>query len=423
VAVVVLLGFSAFFSGSETALFSIHKVRLRGMKEEPGISGRLVARMMDHPARLLTTILVGNMIVNTLTSVLLGTRIENLFQGYFGLSAGSAYLMAVGVCTGILVLFGEITPKVFAVRTSEMFARFTVLPLIGVEVLLRPLQALLLRLTGFLFRITRFHEIQVAPFITDEEFKSVLSEGEAHGVIEEEERQMIQGILEFTDARVREILVPRPDVVAVPEDATVAEALSVFREHEFSRMPVYSEDLDDITGILVAKDLLPSFAQGELSRPVKTLVRPPYFVPETMTVQQFVKDAQRHRTHLAAVVDEYGGTAGIVTLQDAIEEVVGDILDEDEQEAPAYELLSPGEYRLKGSLTLDKLSELVGVSIEDEEHTTVAGFLMYQTHKIPEVGDQLQYSGLLFTVEACDGKRASAVRIRVLPKEEEGSAP
>ena len=225
---------------------------------------------------------------------------------------------------------------------------------------------------------------------------------------------MIQGILEFSDAVLREILVPRPDVAALPEDATVREALALHREREFSRMPVFADNLDHVTGLLVAKDLLPSFAKGELSRRIDTLSRPVHFVPETMTVQQFVKDAQRHRAHLAVVVDEYGGTAGIVTLEDAIEQVVGEIMDEDEQEVLQYEKIAPDTYRVEGGLSLDELSEEIGIVLEDEEHETVAGFLMKQTDKVPEPGDEFSHDGLRFTVEACDGKRVSSVRIQIV---------
>ncbi|MCP4640844.1 MAG: HlyC/CorC family transporter [bacterium] len=419
-AVAVLVAFSAFFSGSETAFFSIHRIRLRAMREEKGLTARLVTSMMDRPGKLLTTILLGNMIVNVLIGVLLGTRTEDLLETQFGLPVPLAYLLAVAVCTSVLVLFGEIGPKVFAVHTGERFARLASIPLLAVDKALAPVRDSLIMFTNGLFRVTRFHELRAAPFITDAELKSALSDGEAHGVIEEDERQMIQGILEFSDAFVREILVPRPDVIALPEDATVSEALDLLRDREFSRMPIFKDDLDHVTGLLVVKDLLPGFATGELSKPVRELARPVHFVPETMTVQQFVSDAQRHRAHLAVAVDEYGGTAGIVTLEDAIEQVVGDIMDGDEQEEPGYEKLDDNLYLVEGGLSLDELNELIGASLEDEEHETVAGLLMNLTDKVPEPGDEILHDGIQFTVEACDGKRVSSLRIRILRRNSSG---
>ena len=421
IVVVILLACSAFFSSCETAFLSIHKPRLRSLREEDTLTARWVVQFLDNPGRLLTTILVGNMIVNTIIGVVLGTRVKDLFEYGLGMPAPAAYATAIVVCTSLLLFFGEITPKVFAVRAQEAYARIAVVPLLAADRILAPIRDGLLRLTEFLFQVTHFHELHAAPFITDEELKSVLADEQTKGVIEEDGRQMIRRILEFRDASLREILVPRPDVVALPEEATVAEAHARFREHEYSRMPVYREDLDHIAGILSSKDLIPSLSKGLLDHPVRTLVRPPHFVPETMSVQGFIKDVQRHRSHLAIVVDEYGGTEGIVTLHDAIEEVVGDIKDEDDVEHRPYEQIAERVYRVDGSMLLEELSDLIQAPIEDEEHNTVAGFLMAQTEKVPSVGDQIRYLNVLFTVEEVDGKRASIVRIEV-PQERTGDA-
>jgi CBS domain containing-hemolysin-like protein len=270
--------------------------------------------------------------------------------------------------------------------------------------------------TNAIFRVTHFHDLTAAPFITDEEFKSALSEGEAESVLEQDEREMIRGILEFRDVLLREIRVPRPDVVCLPADATVREALMTFREKEYSRMPVYEESLDKVLGVLVAKDLIPCIGRDEPDRPVRELVRPPHFVPKTMTVQQYVDDARRHRSHMAIVVDEYGGTEGIVTLEDAMEEVVGDIMDEDEQEEPLIQQSGEGLYRVDGRLPLDELSDMIGARFEDLSHDTVAGFIMEHLDKVPDPGDTIEAFGARFTVEACEGKRVTKVRLEELAK-------
>lgn len=414
--ILALILLSGFFSASEVAFFSIQRLRLRGLRESGGFTGRLVAEMMDHPGRLLTTILVGNMIVNTLIAVLLPFRMQRFLESVPWFPSYMSYPFTIALCTALLVFFGEVAPKVFAVRVSEVFARAVAVPMRTVDFILAPVRWAVLGFTDFLFRVTRFNDIKAAPFITDEEFKSVLSVGEVHGVIEEEGRQMIQGILEFRDAQLREILVPRPDVVALSEEATVGEALELFREREFSRMPVYRGDLDHVTGVLFAKDLLPSVVKERLDSPIRDLARPARFVPETMTIHGFVKDAQRMRRHLAIVVDEYGGTEGIVTLEDAIEEVVGDISDEEEEAKPLVERLESGRFRVDGGLPLDELSDLLGIDIEDEKHETVAGFFMERTNKIPATGDTVEHRGAIFTVEEVDGKRASRVSIEVLDK-------
>jgi len=416
-----LLILSAFFSACETAFLSIQRPRLRSMREEGEITARLVAEMLDNPGRLLTTILVGNMIVNTLIGVILGTRVKDLFEYGLNASAWVSYPAAVGLTTAVLLFFGEITPKIFAVRTQEAYARVAVVPLKLADWILSPIRDGLLAVTDFLFRVTRFHELHAAPFITDDELKSALSEDQTKGVIEEDERLMIRRILDVHDVQLREILVPRPDIVALPEEATVREAHALFHEHEYSRVPVYKEDLDNITGILFAKDLLASLPEGLLDQPVKALARPPHFVPEIMTVRAFIKDVQRLRSHLAIVVDEYGGTEGIVTLHDAIELVVGVIRDEGEEESPPYEQIAEGVYRVEGSFTLSELSDLLHVPIEDEEHNTVAGFLMHHMEKLPAAGDRITHLGATFTVERVERKHASVVRVEI-PREPPGES-
>lgn len=422
-----LLGLSGFFSSSEIAFFNLTRWKLRSMEEEGTLTGSWVANLMTHPGKFLSTVLVGNTIVNVLIGILLGTRVESAFDellravapGPGDAHSATAYFIAVTVTTTLLVFFGEILPKVFAVRISHAYVRVAAAPMLVAERVLDPIAKLVLWITNKIFVITRFHEITAAPFITDDEFKSVLSQGEAHGVIDEDERQMIQGILEFRDVILREILVPRPDVVALPETATVADALELLRKEEYSRVPIYRDDLDHITGVLFMKDLLPSVAKGDLQRSVQTLARPPYFVPEIMSVKRFVEDIQRQRVHLAVVVDEYGGTAGIVTLHDAIEEVVGDILDPSDEEEVTFERLNETEYRFDGSVSIDEFTELTGIVLEDEEHETVGGFLMDLSEKVLEPGDVIPHTGAVFTVETMDGKRVQTVRVHIEPQTQE----
>jgi CBS domain containing-hemolysin-like protein len=239
---------------------------------------------------------------------------------------------------------------------------------------------------------------------------------------------MIQGILDVHDVQLREILIPRPDVVGLDENATVRDAHDLFREHEYSRVPVYAGDLDHIAGVLFSKDLLACISKGQLDNPIKNLARPPHFVPEVMTVKAFIKDVQRLRSHLAVVVDEFGGTEGIVTLHDAIERVVGDIQDEGDDETPEYEQIGECVYRVDGGFSLEDLSDLVRIPIEDEEHNTVTGFLMHNMEKIPAVGDRITHLGVTFTVEKVEKMRVSKVRVEIgrendaeHPKDAEGS--
>lgn len=411
--VIVCLFLSAFFSGSETAFFSLQRLRLRALAEDGTANGTRIAGMLEHPGRLLSTILVGNTIINVLIGLFLGARVETVLFAIAGLSEPAAIAAAVVITTLVLVFFGEVLPKVIAVRFNERFARITVLPLMAADRVLTIPRDSCLWFTDLLFKITRFHELRAAPFITDEEFRSVLAEGEARNVIERDDLDMIHGILESNDALLKEILVPRPSVTALPDSATVADAIECLRDTEFSRVPIYEENLDKVTGILVAKDMLSSIRSGKLDRLVKTLARPAHFVPQVMTVQQFVRDAQRNRAHLAIVVDEYGGTAGIVTLEDAIEEVVGEILDEGEHIDEHYKELGDGEFMVLGTMPLDELSELIEVDMQDDAHETLGGFIMDQGERIAEVGDTITHEGVEFEVVEVDGKRVESVRVRV----------
>ena len=416
----VLAGLSAFFSASEVAYFSLHKVKLRAMGESPAVLARLAARNMDQPGALLATLLMGNTVVNVLLGTVLGEPMAEMFERSFLMPVARSYILSVVVTTAALLLFCEVVPKVMVMRHNVLFAQAAAVPVFLVDHLMRPLRALIMAFVAILFRVTRFSELPPAPFMTDDEFRAVLEDSEASGVIEEEERQMIQGIIEFSDTTVREILVPRPDMIVLRATATAAEALEVVREHEYSRMPVYRDDLDDIVGVLHAKDLLPLVESGKLDTLIQEVARPAHFVPETMSLADFLKTAQRLHSHLALVVDEYGGTRGMVTLQDALREVVGDIGEEDDGLELLCESLGTGRYRVDGALPLEDLEELIGIVVDDEEHTTVAGFLMSKSDKIPEAGDEIMYAGVRFRIEQVREKRVMRVLIDCPPELAEG---
>lgn len=421
-ATLILLGLSAFFSASEIAFFSLQKLELRALAHSANSLDRLVARLMQHPGDLLTSILMGNSIVNVLIGVVLAAPSEEFFEGVLGLPRAGSYVAAVTVTTAVLVFFGEIMPKVIVVRQSRVYARIAAPAVLLLHLGIRPLRAAVLYIVAIIFRVTRFSEVPPAPFMTDDEFKSLLSDGEALGVLQTDERQMIQGILDFGDHMVREILVPRPDVIALPEAATVRQALALFRKEQCARMPVFSDDLDHINGILYAKELLPKVAQGHLDEPILPLVRKPHYVPETMTIADFMKMAQRTRTHMAIVVDEYGGTEGLVTLQDALSTVIGDI-DEEESDTEYCHDLGNGAYRVDGAFTLHDFESLTGLTVQDEEHTTLAGFLMAKSDKVLDVGDTIVHEGVEFRVEKMDGRRVVKVRIQVPQPEMKEAQP
>ncbi len=416
----LMLGLSAFFSAAEVAFFSLHRVRLRAIAAEQGFVGRIITGLMRHPAQLLNTILIGNMTTNIIIGVLLPPRLENFLESATGFGTIASSVMTVMIATVLVLYVSEITPKVLAVSVAEPLARVSAVPMLIADWCLAPARWASLRVTELLFRITRFNDIPPAPFMTDEEIISVLADSEGQGVIEEEEGQMIQAILESGNAQLREILVPRHEIVAIDRSAHVGQAIELLRRHAYSRMPVFQDDLDHITGVLVAKDLLPYVVRGELDHPIGPLARRASFVPETMTIREFIRYSQRRHMHLSIAVDEYGGTEGLVTLDDALEEVVGDIHDAATVNGKRYKRLAKGSYRVEGSMPLDDLSRLLGVEFESAAHETAAGFFMHQLGKIPERGDVIERDGVIFTVEEVQGKRASALRVEARrPRQEQ----
>ncbi|MCK5861172.1 MAG: HlyC/CorC family transporter [Candidatus Hydrogenedentes bacterium] len=419
----ILALFSFFFSASEVAFLSLNKIQLRSMRESGHFQAVLVARMMKRPGSLLATILMGNNVVNVFLSIAFAEPVAKVFKYSLAFSTTKSYMASVVITTMALMFFCEILPKVFATSKPHAFAVTAALPLFCIDILISPFRRAIMTLVGFLFKITRLSQVSPAPFLTDDEFITLLSDGEASGVIEEDERHMIQGILEFGDITIQEVLVPRPDIVALKESATAKEALEIVREHEFARMPVYRDDLDHITGILFAKDLLAVTEQGTSEKPVSEFMRKPHFTPITMTVADFVKMAQRLRTHIIIAVDEYGGTEGLVTLQDALREVVGDIGEEDNTDRPFFTQLGKNRYRIAGNFPLDEFEEKMEIETEDNEHTTISGFLMEQSDKILEPGDTLDYKGIHFTIEEVNEKRVTSIltqKIEVIIDQKEG---
>jgi len=407
----LLLGLSAFFSAVEVAFFSLHRVRLRSIASEGSVNGRVISRLMRHPAQLLNTILIGNMTTNIIIGVILPPRLDRFLIIATGQGAITASVVAVVVVTVLVLALSEITPKILAVSVAEPLARVSAVPMLVIDWCLAPARWASMRFTEVLFQITGFNDIPPAPFMTDEEIISVLADSEGQGVIEEGEGQMIQAILESGNARLKEILVPRHEIIAIDRSALVGQALELFRRHAFSRMPVFQDDLDHITGVLVAKDLLPYVVRGELDRPIGPLARRASFVPETMTIREFIRYSQRKHMHLSIAVDEYGGTEGLVTLDDALEEVVGDIRDVATVNGKRYKRLAKGSYRVEGSMPLADLSRLLGVEFETGAHETAAGYFMHQLGKIPDKGDVIERDGVVFTVEEVQGKRVSALRV------------
>ena len=399
----------AFFCAlTDAALFTPFALRVR--LDDGTLGGRIFRRIGGRHESLRLALLVVALSA-TLLAATLSVSWLALWLNETGLPPFAAFVLAA-ILTALLVGgLLSLLPRAVGLGLGAGFMRWAVYPLAVIYVIGAPIGWALQKASAFLFWMIRRSKTPIRPFAPFEDVDVMLSERDVDELITGDERHMIENVLKTSSVRVREILTPRPDVVAVPGDATVADALAIYREYEYSRMPVYENDLDHVTGVLFAKDMLAAVVGNTLDVPVRDLQRPPYFAPETITVHGFIRDAQRRRTHLAVVVDEFGGTEGIVTLEDALEEVVGDILDEGETAAADFTQISAREYRVRGNLSLSELSSLIGARLEDSEHETVAGFLMDHSNKLPEEGDEIRWNGVRFLVETVEGRRAASVRV------------
>ncbi len=400
-----LLGLSAFFSATETALTTLYPWKLRELAERENGPFRLLAQDIT---RFLTTILVGNNLVNIAATAL----VTKLATEAFG-SAGVG--VATGAMTFLILFFGEITPKSLAVHHAPGIARLAVWPIYLLSLLFYPLGRFFSFASGGLLRLLRL-EPRGTPLVSEEELRLILAGAEEAGAIEAQEEEMIHSILELEETPVREIMTPRVEMVAIEAEATLEEFLHLFREHGYSRVPVFRESVDHIVGIAYAKDLLDYHCEEDLKgRTVASIAHPPYFVPENMDAWSLLKELRRRKVHMAIVVDEFGGTAGLATMEDVMEEIVGEIYDEtDEPEDAAIKRLPNGSLSIQAQTPIDEVSEALGVELPEGEYDTLSGFLYERFARIPSVGESLEWQGWRFVVESASQRRIERVRVERL---------
>ncbi len=397
-----LLTLSALFSGAEAAFFSISK---RGLASE---ESEEVASLLSNPKRLLVTLLTGNTIANTGMAILAALITADIA---LRLELNTAVLMAVEtvVITVTILLLSEITPKILAIRNSERFATKVSLPVRIFMLILYPVAVPLYGVTHLLSRLFRFKRETL--FDSEDELVALADLGAESGSIEPEESEMIKSVFDYGDTAVREIMVPRIDIVGIENSATMDEAIAVVKESKLSKFPVYSDNLDTINGILYAKDVLPHINGEADTESIASLLREPYFVPESKQIASLLKEFQRRKDNVAIVVDEYGGTAGLVTMEDLLEEVVGEIEDEFDTGEPLVQALAGGDLRAHGRMPIDELDEMLGGTLPDGDWDTVGGLILDALGHVPEVGEGVEVAGRRFGVEQVVGRRITRVRI------------
>ncbi len=400
--IVMCVILSAFSSATETAFSTFNRIRIKNMAEKGNKKAALVLRVADNYDKLISTILIGNNIVN-----ILAASIGTLFFAGIIESDDLAATVSTVAITLVVLIFGEISPKTLAKNSPESFVLFSA-PIMRVFiVVLTPISIIFNQWQKLLARLFKPSDDQG---MTEEELISIIEEAEEGGDIDEEESTLIKSAIEFGDLEVGDIFTPRIDITSLPIDADKAQVAKVFTESGFSRIPVYEDDLDNVLGILYYKDFYALSHDRET--PISEILKPVIYVAKTQKVNDLMKDLQEKQLHMAVVTDEYGSTAGIVTLEDILEEIVGDIWDEHDEIVEEIKEIGEGEYEVSGMANVEKLFDELDMDTDEELDTvTVNGWAMTILEKIPEVGDKFEYNGLDVEVLNMDGRRIETLRV------------
>ncbi len=400
---IICLSFSAIFSASETALMSLSKIRVKQMVENNEKGAARINKLLSDPNKLLSAILIGNNVFNIGASSLMTSLAIDAF-GNRGVG------LATGIMTLLILIFGEITPKSLAAQNSEKVS----LRLSGfvqlVIVLVTPISFILTKITNFMVKILGGDVDKNQPFITQEELKTIVSVSYKEGILEGEEKDMIHNVFDFSDSLVNDVMVPRTDIVAIDVDLPYEKIIKVINYEQYSRIPVYEDTIDNIIGVLYVKDLLFLEIHKE-DFDLRKYIRQPYFTLEFKSIKELFKEMRTNRTHIVIVLDEYGGTEGIVTIEDLVEEIVGDIEDEYDKEIKEIEVIKEDEYLVNGSVKIEVINELIGTHIESDDYDTIAGFVIGIVDRLPESGEVIEYENIKFIIEAIDRNRIEKIRI------------
>ncbi|MDE7301555.1 MAG: hemolysin family protein [Clostridia bacterium] len=409
IVIIVCILLSGFFSSTETAFTAINKIRLRAKADDGDKGAKRVLKLADRYNSLLTTILIGNNIVNILASALATL----LFASFIADEAVST-AVSTAVLTVVVLIFGEITPKTLAKEFPEGFARFSSIPIMVLSYILIPFTFLFGLWKKLLLKIFKHKEDNA---ITDDELKIMVEEAEQEGGINAQESDLIKSAIEFNDLEAKDILVPRVDLVAIDAETALDEVDKIFMETRYSRLPVYKGSIDNIVGILHEKDFIKQRTDKSFS--LEKAARPAIFVVETTKISAVLQQLQKSKSHMAVVSGEFGDTVGIITMEDILEELVGEIWDEHDEVLKDITKVSDNEYKVLGSTSVNDLSEYFDLGEIENDSTTVGGWVIDMLGKVPDMGDEATYGNLQITVAKTEFRRITELKIVVLTPEEE----
>ena len=409
--IVILLGLSAFFSSAETALMACNKIRMKNLAEDGNKKAAKVLQVTENQPKMLSAILIGNNLVNLSASALATVFATNTFgSGAVGLSTG--------ILTLLVLLFGEITPKGIASQKSDDIALAYAGYVYFLMQILTPVIYCINLLSKGVQRLLRIDLSKKQDAITEEELRTLVDMGHEEGVIETDEKKMITNVFDFGDQVAKDIMIPRVEMTCVDVETDFQEVLEIFRKERYTRMPVYEEDTDNIIGILNIKDV---FLKGqERNFSLRSLMRQPLFTFELKKVSKLLNEMRKSSSNVAIVLNEYGSCVGMITLEDMLEEIVGDIhdeYDEEEEEEIGKIRISDHEYLVEGSMKLNDLNEILGTELESEDYDSIGGYLTGLFEHLPNKGEAVIEGGLKFVVEAANDTRVEKVRIFKLDEE------
>ena len=420
---ILLIVLNAFFAASEIALISLNDNKVKAMAESGDKKAKLLQNLLSEPSRFLATIQIGITLAGFLASAFAaesyaGTLAGLLYEAGFPLPQEVLETISVVLITLILSYFtlvlGELVPKRLAMQKAEPISRMVVTPLTVLSKLAAPFVKLLTLSTNLFVRMFGVDPNDNKEQVTEEEIRMMVDVGNENGTIQEAEKIMINNIFDFDNITVSELMTHRSRVVGIPISLSVAEAAAIVQREKFSRYPVYEDNMDQIVGILHVKDLIPSLSTGAGQQiELKDIILQPYFTPTSKRADELFSDMKKNKVHMAIVIDEYGGTAGIVTIEDLLEEIVGNILDEHDEEEKEIEKLDESTYLINGMISLRSLQDVLKVDLPVEEYDTLSGFLIGQLGRIPEPGDlpEIEFAGYLFKVHELDERRILKAKV------------
>jgi len=412
VILLILLLLSAFFSGSETALTAINKLRMRSLADDNVKGAKNALKLVDDPTKMLSALLIGNNVVNISASALATTMAIDLW--------GNKWVgLTTGVLTLLILIFGEITPKSISTIKAERIALRISGPVLLITKLLTPIIFIINKICNGVMRLFQIDPNEKPTSMTESELRTILEVSHEEGVLESEERRMITNVVDFGDSLAKDVMVPRIDMSFASVDLSYDELVQEFTKDKYTRLPVYSENRDNVIGIVNLKDIF--FYNGNKEDfNILDIIREPYFTYEFKKTSELLIEMRNESIALAIVLDEYGATAGLITIEDLLEEIVGEIRDEyDEDEEDCIQAVSEGEYIVDGNTKLDDINEALGLNIESSDYDSIAGHIIYLLDHLPEEGESIIENNINYTVASVDKNRIDKVHIHVVSEETE----